>query len=80
MSPGISRLLLACVAGFAAQAPAAEVAVHVARSGDAFDYPREVKFDEPVAANPFGGTGMFFTGTVGVNAVHVTGWRTIWDQ
>jgi hypothetical protein len=49
------------------------------RSGDAFDYPREVKFDEPIAANPHGGTGLFFTGTVGVNAVHVTGWRATWE-
>ena len=35
------------------------------RSGDAFDYPREVQFDVPVESNSYGGTGMFFTGTVG---------------
>ncbi|HEX2853366.1 MAG TPA: hypothetical protein VHO24_09015 [Opitutaceae bacterium] len=49
-----------------------------ARSGDAFDYPREVQFDVPVETNHHGGTGMFFTGTVGVNAVMLTGWRTSW--
>lgn len=49
------------------------------RSGDAYDYPREVKFDEPIATNTHGGTGMFFTGTVGVNAMHVTGRRATWD-
>lgn len=50
------------------------------RSGDAYDYAREVKLDEAIAANKFGGTGMFFTGTVGVNAVHVTGWQASWGK
>jgi VCBS repeat-containing protein len=50
------------------------------RSGDAFDYPREVQFEVPIENNRFGGTGMHFTGTVGVNAVHVTGWRTSWNR
>jgi hypothetical protein len=50
------------------------------RSGDAFDYLREVHFDEPIAANTYGGTGMLFTGTVGVNAVLVTGWKTSWGK
>ena len=50
------------------------------RSGDAFDYPREVQFDVPVESNSYGGTGTHFTGTVGVNAVMVTGWRTSWTQ
>lgn len=48
------------------------------RSGDAFGYVREIRFDVPVEDNRHGGTGMFFTGTVGVNAVLVTGWRTSW--
>jgi hypothetical protein len=50
------------------------------RSGDAFDYPREVQFDVPVESNSYGGTGMFFTGTVGVNSVHVTGWQASWPK
>jgi hypothetical protein len=48
------------------------------RSGDAFDYERDVRFDVPIESNPHGGTGLLFTGTVGVNAVLVTGWRTSW--
>jgi hypothetical protein len=48
------------------------------RSGDTFKFPREVRFDVPIAGNPYGGTGLLFTGTVGVNAVLVTGWRTSW--
>ncbi len=50
------------------------------RSGDAFDYPREVQFDVPIESNSHGGTGMFFTGTVGVNSVLVTGWRVSWPK
>ena len=50
------------------------------RSGDAFDFPREVRFDLPVETNSYGGTGMLFTGTVGVNAVLVTGWQTSWAK
>ena len=50
------------------------------RGGDAFDYLKEVQFDVPIEANAFGGTGMVFTGTVGVNAVLVTGWRTSWAK
>src|SRR5262249_27960530 len=30
--------------------------------GDAFDYPKEVKFDVPIEGNSYGGTGMLFTG------------------
>jgi hypothetical protein len=30
--------------------------------------------------NGYGSTGMLFTGTVGVNAVLVTGWRTTWSR
>lgn len=50
------------------------------RSGDAFDYPREVQFDVPIESNRYGGTGTHFTGTVGVNSVMVTGWRTSWTK
>ncbi len=50
------------------------------RSGDTFDYPREVKLDAPIESNDFGGTGMHFTGTIGVNAVVVTGWQTSWTK
>ena len=50
------------------------------RSGDAFDYLRDVHLDAPAESNSYGGTGMLFTGTVGVNAVLVTGWRTSWTQ
>ena len=50
------------------------------RSGDTFKYPREVQFDVPVEGNNYGGTGMLFTGTVGMNAVLVTGWRTSWSR
>jgi hypothetical protein len=50
------------------------------RSGDAFDYPREVQLEAPVESNRYGGTGMYFTGTVGVNAVHVTGWQASWAK
>jgi len=49
------------------------------RSGDQFDFPREVHFDIPIAGNGYGGTGMLFTGTVGSNSVLVTGWETYWD-
>ena len=48
------------------------------RSGDAFDYAREVQLDVPVENISYGGTGMLFTGTVGVNSVLVTGWRASW--
>jgi hypothetical protein len=50
------------------------------RSGDAFDYPREVQFDVPIENNSYGGTGMLFTGTVGGNAVLVTGWQASWTK
>jgi hypothetical protein len=50
------------------------------RSGDTFDYPREVQFDVPIESNSHGGTGMHFTGTVGVNSVLVTGWQTSWTK
>jgi hypothetical protein len=50
------------------------------RAGDAFDYPREVQFDVPIEGNSFGGTGMLFTGTVGGNAVLVTGWQASWAK
>jgi hypothetical protein len=50
------------------------------RSGDAFDYPRAVQFDVPVESSSFGGTGMLFTGTVGVNSVLVTGWQASWPR
>lgn len=51
-----------------------------ARSGDAFNYLREVQFDVPVEGNRYGGTGLLFTGTVGANSVLVTGWRTAWPR
>lgn len=57
---------------------AAVTSTEEVRSGDAFDYPREVQFDVPIEDNPHGGTGMLFTGTVGVNSVIVSGWRTSW--
>jgi hypothetical protein len=50
------------------------------RNGDAFDYPKEVQFDVPVESNSYGGTGMLFTGTVGVNSVLVTGWQASWPK
>ena len=50
------------------------------RNGDAFDYPREAQFDVPVESNSYGGTGMLFTGTVGVNSVLVTGWQASWPK
>lgn len=49
------------------------------RSGDQFDFPREVHFDIPIVGNNHGGTGMLFTGTVGSNSVLVTGWQASWD-
>ena len=49
MSPGISRLLLACLAGFAAQAIAADVVVRVARNGDAFEVDASAELDGTVA-------------------------------
>ena len=57
---------------------AAATSTEEVRSGDAFDYPKEARFDEPVESNSYGGTGMLFTGTVGVNSVLVTGWQTSW--
>lgn len=48
------------------------------RSGDAYNYLREVAFNVPVADNTYGGTGMLFTGTVGANSVLVTRWETQW--
>jgi hypothetical protein len=48
------------------------------RAGDAFNYPKAVQFDVPVESNSYGGTGMLFTGTVGGNAVLVTGWQASW--
>jgi hypothetical protein len=59
---------------------ASVTSIEETRSGDAFDYPKEVRFDELVEANSYGGTGTLFTGTVGVNAVLVTGWRTSWTN
>jgi hypothetical protein len=50
------------------------------RAGDAFDYLKEVHFDVPAETDNFGGTGMLFTGTFGVNAVLVTGWRASWPK
>jgi hypothetical protein len=50
------------------------------RGGDAYDYPKEVRFDVPIESNSFGGTGMLFTGTVGGNAVLVTGWQASWPK
>lgn len=49
------------------------------RSGDTFNYPREVQLEAQIEGNSFGGTGIHFTGTVGVNSVIVTGWRTAWE-
>ena len=46
------------------------------RSGDLYDYPREVNLDAEIDENGFGGTGMLFTGTVGGNAVQVLHWET----
>lgn len=40
-------------------------------------YPRDVQLDVPLETNSYGGTGMLFTGTVGVNAVVVTGWQDV---
>ncbi len=48
------------------------------RSGDLYDYPREVQLKAAVADNEFGGTGMLFTGTVGSNSVLVLNWQTAW--
>ncbi|MEO7415383.1 MAG: hypothetical protein ABIZ81_18715 [Opitutaceae bacterium] len=59
---------------------ASAISTDEVRSGDAFDYPKEVQFDVPVESNRYGGTGMLFTGTVGVNSVHVTSWQTSWTK
>jgi len=40
----------------------------------------QYEFDVPIEPNSHGGTGMNFTGTVGVNAVLVTGWQTSWTR
>ena len=50
------------------------------RSGDTFGYAKDAQLEAPVEANSFGGTGMIHTGTVGVNAVVVTGWQTSWAK
>ena len=44
MQSAALRLLFACVAAFAAQASAAEIAVHVTRSGDAFQVSATAEF------------------------------------
>lgn len=49
MPPAVLRLLFACVAGFAAAAPAAEVAVHVTRNGEAFHVDASAEFDGTIA-------------------------------
>jgi len=46
------------------------------RSGDLYDFLREVNLDAEIDENGFGGTGMLFTGTVGGNAVQVLRWET----
>jgi len=46
------------------------------RSGDLYDYLREVNLDAEIDENGFGGTGMLFTGTAGGNAVQVLRWET----
>ena len=48
------------------------------RSGDRYDYSREVHLLAKIQENNFGGTGMLFTGTVGSNAVKVKGWESSW--
>ncbi|MBN2320386.1 MAG: hypothetical protein JXR49_14995 [Acidobacteria bacterium] len=50
------------------------------RSGDLYDYPREVTLDAEIEENGFGGTGMLFTGTVGGNALRVLRWETGWGE
>jgi hypothetical protein len=50
------------------------------RSGNLYDYPREVHLDTEIDETGFGGTGMLFTGTVGVNAVHVLRWEAGWGE
>ena len=47
------------------------------RSGDMYDYLREVNLDAEIDENEFGGTGMLFTGTAGGNAVQVLRWETL---
>jgi len=47
------------------------------RSGDLYDYLREVHLDAEIDENGFGGTGMLFTGTTGGNAVQVLRWETL---
>ncbi len=42
--------------------------------------PRDVRLDAPIDANRHGGTGMLFTGTVGVNAVLVAPGRIGWAR
>lgn len=48
------------------------------RSGDMYNYLREVHLDAEINENGLGGAGMLFTGTVGVNAVMVLRWDTRW--
>lgn len=50
------------------------------RSGDLYGYLREVHLEAKIEENGFGGTGMLFTGTVGVNAVRVLRWETDWEK
>ena len=50
------------------------------RSGDLYDYPREIGLDAEIDENGFGGTGILFTGTVGVNAVQVLRWETLYHN
>jgi hypothetical protein len=50
------------------------------RSGDLYDYPREVSLDAEIDENGFGGTGLLFTGTAGVNAVRVLRWETLYHN
>jgi hypothetical protein len=47
------------------------------RSGDLYDYPREVQLSAEIDENNFGGTGMLFTGTAGGNAVWVLRWEIL---
>ncbi|XOV94124.1 MAG: hypothetical protein ACFHWX_05340 [Bacteroidota bacterium] len=49
------------------------------RSGDRYNYLKEVHLKAPIAENKLSGTGMLFTGTVGSNAVRVLRWKTQWE-
>ena len=49
------------------------------RSGDIYNFPREVHLESKITETKWGGTGMLFTGTTGSNSVTVLNWETNWE-